>query len=335
MSYRINRMDGEEVLILGGMGAVGSNLAHQAVSLGARVTIFDNFMEGTGANPANIKEIKDQLAIIRGDIRNLDALSQAVRGKSIIFNCAAQVNHILSMQNPFLDIDINCMGQINVLEACRRHNDAARIVYTGTRGQSGAALYSPIDEQHPDNPTDVYGADKLASEWYHLLYHKHYGIWTTSLRMTNTYGPRAQIIHPTYSIINWVIGKAILNQEITVFKPGTQLRDTNYMQDAVDALFLAAQNKSANGEMFVLGSGQGIPFIELVKLIISIAGTGTYKLVDWPADRRNIETGSVILNHGKIKAMLGWEPKTPLEEGIRKTIDFYRLNFNEYLQQPQ
>jgi len=328
--YKIRRMDGERVLILGGMGAIGSNLAHKITTLGAKVTIYDSFMEGTGANPINIKEIKDLVDVVKGDIRDIKPLTKAVKDKTIIFNCAAQVSHLVSMQDPFLDIDINCIGHINVLESCRKVNDSAKIIYTGTRGQNGEALYNPIDEDHPDNPIDIYGANKLASELYHFVYHKAYGIWTTSLRLTNTYGPRAQMNNPQHSIVNWLISKVLLDEEITVFEPGTQLRDINYMQDVIDALILASQNKKANGEMFLLGSGQGIEFVDLAKLIIEIAGAGKYRKVPWPEDRKTIETGSVVINYSKINKLLGWHPKTMPEEGIKKTISFYKRNFNSY-----
>lgn len=324
MTYNLKRMDGEKVLILGGMGAIGSNIAHKTVQLGADVTIYDNFMEGSGANLLNIKEIKGNVNIIRGDIRDINSLNKVVKDKNVIFNCAAQVSHVLSMQNPFLDIDINCLGQINVLEACRRFNDSAKIVYTGTRAQNGAAVYSPIDENHPDNVTDIYGADKLAAELYHFIYHKAYGLWTTSLRLTNTYGPRAQMSHAQHSIVNWIISNAMSGKNIPVFEPGTQLRDILYMDDAVDSLLLASQDDRSNGEMFVVGSGKGIPFIEIVKSAIKISGTGSYDLVPWPKERKAIETGSVVLSYSKINKLLGWHPKTSSEEGIKKTIDFYR-----------
>jgi len=328
--YEIKRMDGENVLILGGMGAIGSNIAHKIIPLGAKVTIYDNFMEGTGANPFNIHEIKDKLELVKGDIRNFNSLSKVIKDKSIIFNCAAQVSHLLSMQDPFLDIDINCLGHINVLECCRKFNDSAKIIYTGTRGQNGEALYNPINEDHPDNPTDIYGANKLASELYHFVYHKAYGMWATSLRLTNTYGPRAQMINTGHSIINWIISQAMLGKTIPVFEPGTQLRDINYMEDAVDALILSSQNNKSNGQMFLLGSGKGIAFLNLVDTIVKIAGKGSYELTQWPKERKNIETGSVVVDYSKINKMLGWYPKTMPEEGIKKTISFYKRNFNDY-----
>lgn len=329
-NYEIRRMDGERVLILGGMGSIGSNLAHKIVTLGAKVTIYDNFMKGTGANPMNIKEIKDSVDVVKGDIRDIKPLTNVVKDKTIIFNCAAQVSHVLSMKDPFLDIDINCIGHINVLESCRKVNDSAKIVYTGTRGQSGAALYSPIDENHPDNPPDVYCADKLASELYHFVYHRTYGMSATSLRLTNTYGPRAQMSHSGHSIVNWIIGRAMLGETIPVFEPGTQLRDINYMDDVIDALVLASQNNKSNGQMFLVGSGKGIDFLSLVKMIVKITGKGSYKITSWPKERKNIETGSVVVDYSKINKMLGWHPKTMPEEGIKKTISFYKRNFNDY-----
>jgi len=328
--YTIKRMDGERVLILGGLGGIGSNIAQDAVNLGAEVTVYDSLMEGTGTNIHNIKNIKEKVEVIKDDIRDFKSLSKAVKGKNIIFNCAGQVSHILSMKDPFLDIDINCTGQINVLESCRKFNDQAKIIFTGTRGQTGIPQYSPIDENHPDNPTDIYGANNLAAEFYHLIYHKAYGMWTTSLRLTNTYGPRAKMNSPQHSIINWLISKAMLDEEIPVYKPGTQLRDINYMQDVVDALILASQNHNANGQKFFLGSGKGVTFVDIINSIIRIAKKGSYKLVEWPKDREKIETGSVIVDYSKINKILGWYPKTSLEEGITKSLSFYKENFDDY-----
>jgi len=328
--YQIKRMDDEDVLILGGMGAIGSNIAHSMVRLGAKVTIFDNMMEGTGANPANIKEIKDKIKFVKGDIRDFEELKKVIKNKRIIYNCAAQVSHVLSMENPFLDIDINCRGQINVLECCRRCNDSAKIVYTGTRSQFGIPQMNPLTEECIDSPVDVYSANKLASELYHLIYYNAYGIKATSLRMTNTYGPRAQMRNPTYNFVNWLIAKAIMNEELTVFEPGTQVRDLNYVDNAIDAIILASQNERTSGEVYLVGSGNGISIIELAKIIVEIAKSGKVKIVPYPKNRKSAEVGDVVIDYSKIKKATGWFPKTSIREGIKKTINFYRKRFNEY-----
>ena len=223
--YQLQRMENKKVLIIGGLGAIGSNIAHTTISLGAEVTIFDNMMKSAGANLANIKEIKDKIKFIKGDLRNYKDVKTAIMGKDIIYNCAAQVSHTLSMQDPYLDIDINCKGNINLLECCRKYNPSVKIIHTGSRSQFGKQKKLPITEDSLDFPPDIFSANKLAAELYGEIYHKIYGLATTTLRLTNIYGPRGQANNPGYSIVNWFIGKAVLNEDLTVFEPGTQLRD--------------------------------------------------------------------------------------------------------------
>lgn len=329
--YKIKRMDDRNVLITGGLGFIGSNLAHRLVELGANVTIYDALLPRYGGNFANIEEIKDKIVDIRGDIRDFDQLKEHVKDQDIIFNCAAQVSHIESMNDPYADIDINCRGTINLLEAARRFNDDVKIVYTGTRSQVGKMEYSPIDERHPEFPTDIYSANKSVAEKYHLIYNTAYGIPTTSLRISNTYGPRAQIKQKGYGIINYFIRMAILNEVITVYEPGTQTRDCIYVDDVVDSMILAAQSDKANGEVFFVGSSKEIMFIDLVKLIIKIADSGKWKFVPWPSERKSIEVGDISLSIEKIQRLLGWRPKTSLEEGLKKTIVYYRDRIHQYL----
>ena len=320
-------MDGykdKEILVTGGLGFVGSNIVIRLVDLGAKVTIIDNMLEGSGANLDNIKDIRDKTNLIIGDIRNDEDVKKAIMGKEIIFNCAAQVSHVISMNNPYLDIDINLKGNLTLLENCRKFNDKAKIVYTGTRGQMGKLEKIPADETHKEDPTDVLGINKLAAEHYHIIYHGAYGIRTTSLRLVNTFGPRSEIDDPKHNIVNWLIGRAIKNEKITVYEPGTQKRDCNYVEDVVDALLLAGINEKSNGRIYNIGSGRAVEFVELVKKIIEIAGTGIWEFVVWPKERKSIEVGDSLLSFDKIKKDLGWAPKTSLEEGLKKTINFYR-----------
>ncbi len=330
MAYSLPRLDGKRCLITGGLGFIGSNLAHSLVAIGAEVSIADACIDPYGWNFANIREIKDRVSFTKADIRDEKAMAAAVKGQDFIFNCAAQVSHIDSMTDPFLDVDINCRGNLVLLEACRRHADKAKIVYAGTRGQMGSLHYSPADEEHPDNPTDIYGANKWAAEKYHLVYNSAYGIRATSLRINNTYGERNQMRHAKYGIMNWFIRLALEGKEIQVFGDGSQTRDYNYITDVVDAMILAAQSEKSNGKYYLLGSGNEIKFMDMVKSVIKAAGSGSYKLVPWPADRKAIEIGNFFVTYEKIRDELGWEPKTSLDEGLRKTIAFYRERKKEY-----
>lgn len=329
--YQIQSMNGQNVLITGGLGFIGSNLAHRMVELNANVTTYDALLPQYGGNLANIKGIKDEIVDIRGDIRDFDTLKEQVKDQDVIFNCAAQVSHVDSMNDPLTDIDVNCRGTINLLEAARRLNDDVKIVYAGTRSQVGKMEYSPINEKHPEFPTDIYSANKSAAEKYHMIYYTAYGIPTSSVRISNAYGPRAQIRHKGYGIINYLIRMALLNEVITVYEPGTQTRDCIYVDDVVDAMLLAAQSNKADGEVFFVGSGKSVMFIDLVKLITKIVGNSGWKLVPWPPERKSIEVGNISLTIEKIQRILGWYPKTTLEEGLEKTIAYYRDRIREYL----
>ena len=329
--YKIKSMLSQRVLITGGAGFIGSNLAHKLVALKADVTIVDALLPQYGGSLLNLKEIKDKIKFVKGDFRDLKLMKQLVKDKDFIFNCAAQVSHTISIQDPLLDIDLNCKGNMTVLEALRQENDKAKVVYAGTRGEIGKLKYKPVDENHPTDPVDMNGIDKLAAEKYHLLYNDLYGIRTCSVRINNTYGIRHQMKSGDYGIVNWFIRRAILNEPIKIFGTGEQTRDYNYVEDVIDAMLLSAQSRKADGEIFMIGSGKETKFIDVVKLIIKTVGSGSYELVPWPKERKAIEIGDFIVSYKKINKILGWYPKTTLEDGIKKTIAWYRPRLKEYL----
>jgi UDP-glucose 4-epimerase len=323
-------MDGARCLVTGGLGFIGSNVSQKLVSLGAEVTVLDACLEPYGWNFANIREIEGRCGFVKADIRDAEAMEKAVADKDFIFNCAGQVSHVDSMKDPFLDLDINCRGNLVLLEACRKRGGDAKIVYAGTRGQMGGLHYSPADEEHPDNPTDIYGADKWAAEKYHLIYGSAFGLKACSLRINNTFGERHQMKHAKYGIMNWFIRLALEGKEIQVFGDGSQTRDYNYIADVADAMVLAAQSPKSEGKYYLLGSGSEIRFIDMVKAVIAEAGSGSYRLVPWPEDRKAIEVGNYFVTYGKIREELGWEPKTSLADGLKKTIAFYKANRKDY-----
>ena len=328
---KMKSMSQQNVLVTGGLGFIGSNLAHKLVSLGANVTIYDALLPQYGGNLANVKEITKKIRDVRADVRDFDKLKEQVKDQDVIFNCAAQVSHIESMNDPYSDIAINCVGTINLLEAARRFNDDVKIVYTGTRSQIGKVEYSPADEKHPEFPMDIYSANKSAAEKYHLIYYRSYGIPTASLRISNVYGPRAQIKQKGYGIINYLIRMALLKEVITVYEPGTQKRDFIYIDDVVDSMILAAQSDLANGGVFFVGSGKETTFVNMVKLIIDIAGSGAWKFVPWPPERKSIEVGDIALDSNKIQKLLKWKPRVNIEEGLKRTVEYYRERIREYL----
>lgn len=331
-TYELKSMRGRKALVTGGLGFIGSNIVHKLVGLGADVTVYDACLDPYGWNFANIKEVRDRVEFVKGDTRDSNMLEKHVKDKGAIFDCSAQVSHTISISNPLLDIDINCRGAMTLLEAARKFSDKAVMVYAGTRGEIGRAEYFPIDEKHPTNPVDMNGIDKLAAEKYYLLYHSIYGMKTTSLRINNTYGVRGQMKHGDYGIVNWFIRNALLNEQITIHGEGRQTRDYNYVEDVVDAMILASQSEKSFGEVFMLGSGKETRFIDMVELILKTAGNSMkVNKIPRPKDREAIEIGNFLVDYSKIKNTLGWHPKTSLEDGIKKTVDFYRERLNEYI----
>lgn len=320
---------GKRILITGGFGFIGSNLAIELVKQGANVTIADNLSEFCGGNEFNVKEIKEKVEIKKLDISSKDAVP-LIKEKEIIFNLAGHVSHIDSVRNPFIDYRINCEEQIKFLESCRKNNDSAAIVYAGTRAQYGRALYLPVDEKHPMNPVDVNGLNKLIAEEYHLLYNKTYGMKTASLRLTNVYGPRQCMQHSEHGFFNWFIRRAIEDATIKIFGDGKQLRDFNYVQDVVRAMLMTALNENGFGKVFNLGTGDPISILEAAKLIVEISRKGKIEVVHYPKEKRRIEVGDYYADISKIKSVIGWSPEIGLRQGIQKTIRFYIKNKGTY-----
>ncbi|MBN2083878.1 MAG: NAD-dependent epimerase/dehydratase family protein [Anaerolineales bacterium] len=321
---------GRRVLITGGMGFIGSNLARRLANLGAEVTLLDSLPAGIGGNPYNISGYEQRLRVRAGDLRDADATADAVRGQELIFNLAGQVGHVQSMEDPLADLDINVRGQLSFLEICRRESPDAKILYGGTRQVYGPPRYLPVDEDHPVNPVDVNAVHKLAAERYHILYHRVYGLRSVVLRMTNVYGPRMRVKDGQNNFLGLWIRQLLHGEEITVYGDGSQARDLLYVEDVVDALLLAALTPGIEGRTFNLGGADSVALLELAKRMIEIHGAGTYRLITFPAGRKKIDIGSFVSDISKIRMDLGWEPITPLGEGLRQTIAYFRQHGEHY-----
>jgi len=313
----------KKVLITGGLGFIGSNLAIKLVELDAKVTILDALIPEYGGNKFNIFPIKNKVDVKIGDMRNPATIKQVAIDKEIIFNLAGTLSHIDSMQDPLTDMEINCRAQLCLLEACRKFNNKVKIVFAGTRNQYGKALYLPVDEKHIQEPTDINGINSIAAEKYHLLYNRIYEIKAVSLRMTNTFGPRHQMKHSRQGILNWFIRLLMDKKTIELYGDGSQIRDVNYVDDVVDALIVSARSNKTNGEVYNLG-GEAITLKEFVQKAIKILGSGTYKMKKFPKERKSIEIGNYVADIKKIKDELDWQPATSIEEGIQKTIEYYK-----------
>ncbi len=324
-------MTGKKVLITGGLGFIGSNIAHRCVELGAQVTIQDACIEPYGWNHANIAEIKDAVHFVKGDVRNRGQLLELVAGKDIVFHMAAQVGREISVEQPELDTEINCTGTLNVLEACRQTDNGVKLVFAGSRGQIGEPVYMPVDEQHPQNPTDVYGINKMAGEAYVFLYNKIYGFPVVSLRLNNVYGPRCQMHAGFYGILNWFMANAMQGRPITVYGEGAQTRDYVFITDVVDAFVRVALADKANGEMFFVGSGVETIFIDMVKTVVEAVGKGEITHIPFPQTRESIDIKKFVVTYAKIQQAVGWTPKVDLRSGVQQTARFYEERLQQYL----
>ena len=319
---------GKRVLITGGLGFIGSNIARRLAQHDAQVLLVDSLIPEYGGNLYNIAGIEDRVTVNISDVRDQFAMNHLVKGHDVMFNLAGTLSHTDSMADPFTDLEINCRSQLSILESCRHHNPDIKIVFAGTRGQYGRARYLPVDENHPLHPTDVNGINNNAGEAYHLLYNQVYGIRATSLRLTNTYGPRHQMHHHRQGIINWFVRLAIEGKEIPIYGDGRQVRDTNYVDDVVEALLLAALNEKADGEVFNVG-GEPANLLELAEIITKLAG-GSYRTIPYPETARAIEIGDYVADSSKAQSMLAWQPRVGLREGLSRTVDFYRAEKEHY-----
>ncbi len=313
---------GRSVLVTGGLGFLGSSLTHALVAAGARVRVLDALHDLYGGNLHNLDGVADAVDVAVADIRDADAVARAAAGCAIIFHIAAQTSHVDSMHDPFTDLDMNCRGNLIVLEAARR--EGSRLVYAGTRGQYGRVEYAPVDEKHPLHPTDMYGIHKAAAEQQCFLWGKVHGFPVTSLRINNTYGPRHQMKHGRYGILNWFVRQAMEGKDIPVYEPGHQLRDYNYVSDVVEAFLRVGARDEAVGEAFNLGSGAPVRFVDMVDSIVAAAGAGRRVMVPWPKERAQIEVGDYVADFTKIQQALGWQPQVSLDEGLRRTVEFYQ-----------
>jgi UDP-glucose 4-epimerase len=323
--------DGRRVLITGGLGFIGSNLAHQLVELGARVLLVDSLIPDYGGNLFNVADIESRLRVNIADIRQQSTMNYLVRDQEVIFNLAGQVSHIDSMRDPYTDLEINCRSQLAILEACRRNNPAVKVVFAGTRQVYGKPDSLPVNEQHLVRPTDINGINKVAGEYYHLVYNNVFGVRACSLRLTNVYGPRQLIRHNRQGFIGWFIRLAMLDQEIQIFGDGSQMRDFVYVDDAADAFLRAGASDACNGEVFNVGGAEPISHRDLVDLLIEVAGSGRYRMVEWPSEKKAIDIGSFYADSTKFRGTVGWTPRVPLREGFARTIAFYRAHLAHYI----
>lgn len=326
---------GKKVLITGGLGFIGSSLARRLVGLDAKVTLVDSLIPQYGGNLFNIHEIRDRVTVNITDVRDPHAMAYLLQGQDFLFNLAGQTSHLDSMTDPQTDLDINASAQLSILEACRKHNPRIKIVFASTRQLYGRPEYLPVDEKHPIRPVDINGINKLAGEWYHLLYNNVYNIRACALRLTNTYGPGMRVKDARQTFLGIWIHNLIEGKPIQVFGDGLQMRDFNYVDDVVEAFLLAALDAKADGEVYNLGNREYVNLKDLASMMVEIYGSGSYQVVPFPAERKAIDIGDYYSDYTKIDRALGWKPHVSLREGLRRSLEYYSANGRHYWEQCQ
>jgi len=328
---KLPSLRGQKILITGGLGFIGSNLAHKCLELGAEVTIYDCMDPSSGGNLFNINDIRNFVHLCHYDILNMDRLSEHIFEKDIIFNCAASTSHSFSIREPWINLDVNSRAVINLLEAIRRFNQEAKFIHLGTSTQLGKLRYQPADENHPEFPTDIYSANKTVAEKYVLIYANIYGLRATVIRISNTYGPRASIHSSDFTFNNYFIGLALQNKMITVFGNGAQKRNSIFIDDVVSALILSSQAEQTNNETLFAVGDEHFSVADIAKATVRHIGSGKVKLVEWPKDRKPLEIGDAVISNGKIKSLVNWKPMTDLKAGLLLTKGYYETCLEKYL----
>lgn len=325
-----NGWQGRKVMITGGLGFIGSTLARRLIEQGAEVTLIDSMIPQHGGNLFNIRGLENKVCIQICDVRSENSMHYHVQGQEFFFNLAGQTCHLDSMQNPYLDLDINCRAQISMLEACRKCNPTMKIIFASTRQVYGRPEYLPVDELHRQRPIDANGINKMAGESYHILYHQVYGIPTCVLRLTNTYGPRMRIKDGRQTFLGIWFRNLIEGKPIEVWD-GRQLRDYTYVDDVIDAFLLAASREESNGQIFNLGGDTVLSLEQTAQCMVECNGGGQMEKRDFPPERKRIDIGDFYASYDRIRTLLGWQPKVSLPEGFQRTLDYFRSNLNQYV----
>ena len=320
----------KRVLITGGAGMIGSTLAILADAAGARVRIVDSMLPLYGGNLFNLSPIAERIEFINADIRDERTMEKAVQDVNYVFDLAAQVSYVHSNRDPLLDVDINCRGHLVVLEACRRVAPKAKLMFASSRFVYGQTEYNPVNESHPTNCLSVYGIHKLTGEKYFQFYHDAFGLQTISVRIANPYGPRQQMKHNSYGIVNWFVRLAMDGQPLTIYGEGSQARDYVFVDDIAAGMLALAASDVENGMVFNLGSGMGTRFCDMAETIARLLPGTQVQRVPWPKDRYFVETGDYISDLSRIESVTDWKPRVSFEEGIKKTISFYEMHRNNY-----
>ena len=324
-------ISGKKILITGGLGFIGSNLARRLVHFDNTVTVVDSLIPEYGGNLRNLHDLRDKIVVNLSDVRDPFSINELIKGQDYLFNLAGQTSHLDSMNDPFTDLDINAKAQLSILEACRKNNPDIRIVFASTRQIYGKPQYLPVDEKHPLNPIDVNGVNKIAGEQYHLLYNQAHGIRSSVLRLTNTYGPRMRIKDARQTFLGIWIRNLLEGKPIQVYGDGQQRRDYNYVDDLLDALVLASTENKAIGKVFNLGAPDPMSLKETAEIMCSEIGVASWNLVPFPEDRKAIDVGDFTCDYSSFGSAFGWKPKIKFADGIKRSFEYFKNEIEYYI----
>ena len=321
----------KKILITGGLGFIGSNLARRMIKFGNSVTVVDSLIPEYGGNLRNLHDLRDKIVVNLSDVRDPFSINELIKDQDYLFNLAGQTSHLDSMNDPFTDLDINAKAQLSILEACRKNNPNIRIVFASTRQIYGKPQYLPVDEKHPLNPVDVNGINKIAGEQYHLLYNQAHGIRSSVLRLTNTYGPRMRIKDARQTFLGIWIRNLIEGKPIQVYGDGQQRRDYNYVDDLLDALILASTENKAIGKVFNLGAPDPMSLKETAEIMCNEIGVASWNLVPFPEDRKAIDVGDFTCDYSSFSSAFGWKPKIKFADGMKRSFEYFKNEIEYYI----
>ncbi|MGD9763481.1 MAG: NAD-dependent epimerase/dehydratase family protein [Candidatus Binatia bacterium] len=322
---------GKRVFITGGLGFLGSTLAHQLCGYGAAVTVVDSLDPRYGGNAFNLRKTAGELTTVVHELRDMAVVRPYIESADFIFHLAAQVSYIDSLSIPLEDLLMNAGLTLQLLEECRRLTAKPVVVFASSRMVVGKVPQRLVSEDVPPNPVSLYGVHKLASERYLAIYHQNFGIPTLALRITNPYGPRQQIHHNRYCMVGWFIRQALEGRTIKVFGDGSQRRDYIYIEDLAEAFLRCALARGAVGGVVNVGSGVATRFRDMVETVVDMVGRGRVEFTPWPQDYKKIETGDVVADLTRLYELTGWRARVDLRTGIERTAEYYRTHWAHYV----
>jgi UDP-glucose 4-epimerase len=320
-------MKGRTVLVVGGLGFIGGRLSAALAEAGAQVTVMTPSREKY--HDAAIDLETRGVRVVEGDVRDRSAMESGVRGKDVIFNLAGHSGAVSSMEDPWDDLDVNGRGMLTLVEAVRRESPRAHVVFAGSRLEYGRVGSDPVAETHDTDPLCLYAVHKLMAEQYLSLYKRLYGVSYAVARITNPYGPGQPRTRTAYGVVNRLIHLALAGEPLPIYGDGRQRRDYIYIDDVVQALLaLGAPGRDAlsGHHLYNVGTGVGTSIADMAAAITAAAGGGRIEFVPWPALAEQIETGDFVADVSRIRADVGWRPTVPLDEGLRRTVAFYRAH---------